>query len=100
MPSPGATDSGILRGWVHGEDADTRAYVHHQTGVGVTEVERHLLALFRLTRSLPVVAFEARVVTVDVLHALDEAVQLVELMQSQVHLLSRAQWWIMRMMYQ
>ena len=100
MPSPGATDPGVLRGWVHREDAHTRAYVHHQTGVGVTEVERHLLALLRLARSLPVVAFEARVVTVDVLHALDEAVKLIKLVQAQVHLLSRAQWCIMRMMYQ
>lgn len=59
----------------------------HQEGVGVAEVKSDLLAELLTAGVEEVVTLPVHVVVLDVLDAVDEGVQLVKLVQGQIHLL-------------
>ena len=69
------------------EDADAGAYVDHEVGVGVGEVEALLLAALAVHGLGPVVTLVLRQVTVNVVDALYQTVQLIKLTQQQIHML-------------
>ena len=86
---PGAADSSVVGGRVDTEDADPWPDVNHHVGVRIVEVKRSLLAALRVAWVSPVVTLGQRVVAVDVVDALDQAVQLVKLVELELHLLEQ-----------
>ena len=85
---PRTTDAFVVRGWSDTQNADPGTDVDNNVRIRISEIERLLLTLLWAVRVVKIVALTPGAVSIDEMYSLNEAVQLVEFSQVEVHMLN------------